>query len=205
MPSIVPKWAQNNRAYGSFRRKISNKPRVLLIKIAVLQLFLWSCFAFAGFILSYTSASATGLSSLFRFENIGLFKGYGTTISTILFLLTSCIGYFLIWINQLRGLAQRFIVERGRLCLDFSITCIVIHYIASVIISKQIPWRIDVYGIYIGAVALMISSGVLACQQHELMPILVTTDPQFQSLMGKKCGSNEDTSSRWQVGLFGGF
>ena len=205
MPSIVPKWARNNRAYGSFRRTISNHPRTLLLKILLLQLIFWANLVMTSVCLSFMIAPSRGPFALFYFDNVGIFKDLGTTIYSLAFLLNACIGYThtLDMTNyHTRGIVQRFIVDRGRMCLDFSMTCLIVHYLVSAVASKSIPWRMDVYGVFLGAVALMTTVGVTLCHRKELMPILITSDNQ-QVLLGKKTGSNENIASKWSIRLFG--
>lgn len=93
MPSIVPKWARNNRAYGSFRRQISNHPRTLILKIILLQLIFWACNMASSFFLSFVTAPNRGILAIFKFENIGIFRGFVNTSYSLAFLINACLGY----------------------------------------------------------------------------------------------------------------
>lgn len=79
------------------------------------------------------------------------------------------------------------------MCLDFTVTLFVLHFCLSSILSGYIPLRPDVYGLYLGGIAIMTAAGVTLCQRHELLPIQSAGSVKHSSSVGAK----------WRERLFG--
>ncbi|OLY77985.1 Protein SYS1-like protein [Smittium mucronatum] len=180
-------------AFSTFR-SLKSDALLTLLQIGAVQCFGYLFMGILFYSISYFDSSKFPISFMFEYHimSVGLVDYWKIFIA---FLLSAVCNSFLL----------QYIVERGRKCMDFSITFYFFHFIFTCIYSEGFPTRLIWWLAMLLSLFIMASLGRYLCLRRELLPISVqkpsaspaVPDPNNENIINR--GSFELDDSEYEM------
>lgn len=139
-----------------FRGQATWDPTLIILQIATVQLLSYSSLALLLVLACEASGYSPSTVYIFQHEEIN---------STRLIILAHCINSFV------SAFLIKTFVERSKLCLDFSLTYTVIHFILVWYYSKSIPTSFLWYFTYATITTVMCLTSEFLCRHEEIKSV----------------------------------
>ncbi|KAJ2533673.1 hypothetical protein EV175_007069 [Coemansia sp. RSA 1933] len=147
--------------YSTFRRTTWD-PVLILSQIATVQCFGYSSFGFAMVVLSVVSNVSLSPRLLFDAQLVRSDSVEGW-----------CVALALVAMGLANIVPLVYMVERSRLCVDFSVTFTAVHVILVAWHMHALPSSLLWWLCLAAAAALMALGGRAACLRREMLPIAI--------------------------------
>lgn len=157
---------------GKFRAAQDFRPLRILLQIVSIQLAFW--LTISALQMALLTATTAVLKRKGKFEMI-LWPSFKLLFGLELFSFKSFVGSFNCVAFVISGFLSAFylkwIIKRSRLCLDFSLTCHLIHLIVVSLYNRQFPLNFVWWTMVLLSGWLMTEKSRSLCLKKELIPI----------------------------------
>ncbi|OWF48061.1 protein SYS1 homolog [Mizuhopecten yessoensis] len=154
------------RMTGHFRSNVWD-PVLIIAQIVAMQSQFYLLLGIWSYIMNMIGKFDSSLDQVFTQTDIDVLEDSGR-LNVIAFLLNSLTSALALW----------FIVQRTKLCLDFSVTAHLLHFLGCLIYNSHIPSTLPWWIINVISIALMTVTGEFLCMRTEMKAIPLSMGPK---------------------------
>ncbi|XP_060081286.1 protein SYS1 homolog [Ylistrum balloti] len=154
------------RMTGHFRSNVWD-PVLIISQIVSMQCQFYLILGIWNYFMNTFGNFDSSLDKVFTETDLDVLETSGR-LNVIAFLLNSLTSALALW----------FIVQRTKLCLDFSVTAHLFHFLACVIYNGNVPSTLPWWIINVISIALMTVTGEFLCMRTEMKAIPLSMGPK---------------------------
>lgn len=151
---------------GHFRSNVWD-PVLIISQIIAMQSQFYLLLGVWNYLMNMIGSFDSSLDKVFTETDLDVLETSGR-LNVIAFLLNSLTSALALW----------FIVQRSKLCLDFSATTHLFHLVACLIYNRHIPNSLPWWVINVISIALMTVTGEFLCMRTEMKAIPLSMGPK---------------------------